>query len=209
MDLVISSFQLNKNGLVAIGTPTFEQWTKCGEFLKSANGAVHFWIGDWLNYGEKKYGETYAQAIDQTSYEYGTLLNDKYVASRVEISRRRDNLSFSHHQEVAALSPEEQTELLDLAEEKSLPRAEFRKTVHDYKVKLDLPELSEEEIKPIDEEEFDVAKDIALALLSDVTKVRDLDWASLHPSAKLFLMSQVKKSIGVLASVVQKNENNS
>jgi hypothetical protein len=205
-NLVISSFQLNKNGLVALGTPTFEQWEKCGKFLKEANGAVHFWIGDWLNYGERKYGEMYAQAIDQTSYEYGTLLNDKYVSSRVESSRRRDNLSFSHHQEVASFSPEEQEELLSLAEDESLNRANFRKAVHDYKLKLDLPELSDDEIKPIAEEEFEVVKTMALSLLSEVEKVRDLDWKPIHPSAKAFLISQVKKSIGVLASVVQKNE---
>lgn len=204
--LVVSSFQLTKTGLIAIGNPTFEQWSSCGEFIKNANGAVHFWIGDWLNYGERKYGEMYTQAIDETKYEYGTLSNDKWVASRIEPSRRRENLSFSHHQEIANLEPEEQEELLNLAEDQRLNRTNFRKVVGNYKLKLDLPELSEEEIKPIAEEEFDVAKDLAIALLGDVERIRDLDWTTLHPSAKAFLISQVKKSIGVLASVVQKVE---
>lgn len=37
-----------------------------------------------------------------------TVSAPRLVASRLETSRRRDVLSFSHHQEVAALPPEEQ-----------------------------------------------------------------------------------------------------
>lgn len=53
-------------------------------------------------------GEKYAQAIDVTGYEYGTLQNFGWVAGRIETSRRRDVLSWSHHAEVAALEPSEQ-----------------------------------------------------------------------------------------------------
>ena len=42
--------------------------------------------------------------------ENGTLANDKYVCSKVEISRRREHLSFDHHQEVADLPPNKQKE---------------------------------------------------------------------------------------------------
>jgi hypothetical protein len=34
------------------------------------------------------------------------------VSSRVELSRRRDNLSWSHHREVAPLEPAEQDKIL-------------------------------------------------------------------------------------------------
>jgi len=37
-----------------------------------------------------------------------SLRNNKWVADRVELSRRRDNLSFAHHAEVAKLEPDEQ-----------------------------------------------------------------------------------------------------
>jgi hypothetical protein len=45
------------------------------------------------------YGEMYSQALDATDYEDGSLRNAKYVADRIEICRRRQNLSWSHHQD--------------------------------------------------------------------------------------------------------------
>jgi len=201
-ELVISSFNLTKNGLTPLGTPSFDQWRACGEFLRNANGAVHFWIGDWLNYGEQKYGETYAQAIDGTQYDYQTLSNDKWIASRVEVSRRRENLSFSHHSEVAELDPEEQDELLDLADNQKLNRSEFRKVVRSYKLQLDLPELTDEERSPIDQEEFEVVEKLAIKLLDATENIVNLNWSTLHPQAREFLLSQVRKSTGLLGGVI-------
>src|SRR5712672_3384883 len=88
-------------GLVPIGEPTFEEWIAFGETIKNVEKGVHFWIGDWLNYGEAKWGEMYEEAAKRTGFEYHTLRKDKHVASRVELFRRRNNLSFSHHEEVA------------------------------------------------------------------------------------------------------------
>ena len=67
-------------------------------------------LGDWLNYGERKYGEMYTQAIDELDYTKQALKDAKWVSAQVEKSRRRDNLSFSHHREVAPLEPDEQEE---------------------------------------------------------------------------------------------------
>jgi hypothetical protein len=61
-------------------------------------------------------------------------------------SRRRENLSFSHHAAVAALSPEEQDRLLDWAEEgiaingRPRPRYELRAKVAEFKRTEDLEE---------------------------------------------------------------------
>lgn len=143
-DVIYASFILCRNGLSAIGEPTFKQWEEVGEFIRKAEGAVHFWIGDWLNYGEKKYGEMYTQALDETKYKYQTLVNDVWVASKVEFSRRRENLSYKHHQEVASLEPDEQVKLLDIAEKNDIKSKEFRKVVRDFKSKIkpssELPE---------------------------------------------------------------------
>ena len=114
-EMEISSFKLLKNGLEAIGNPSFEEWMKAGDWIKQCHGAVHFWIGDWLNYGESKYGETYTQAMDTTGYDYQTLSNDKWVANRIGLSRRRDDLSFEYHKIVADLLPNEQEEFLNKA----------------------------------------------------------------------------------------------
>ncbi len=139
--LTIGCFNFDKTGLVVNGDPTFEEWKKCGEFLKQAEKSVQFWIGDWLNYGEHRWGEMYTQAIEITGQEYKTVRNEKWVSSKIELSRRRDNLSFSHHAEVAQLEPEEQDYWLDKAEEEGLSRNELRKAIRHAKTLLNPPEL--------------------------------------------------------------------
>lgn len=59
-------------------------------------------------HGERAYGRKYAAALERTGYDYGTLRDAKGVATSVELSRRRDNLTWAHHREVAALGPAEQ-----------------------------------------------------------------------------------------------------
>jgi len=76
---------------------------------------VLWWIGDWLRYGERSYGEMYSQTLDAMDYSYQMLRNAVYVADAFEFSRRRENLPWSHHAEVVARSIEEQDELLDEA----------------------------------------------------------------------------------------------
>ena len=125
--LSLGNFYFDKTGLVVTGSPTFEEWQNCGEFLKQAEKSVQFWIGDWLNYGEKKYGETYSQAIDITGQEYQTIANQKWVSSKVEFSLRRENLSFGHHALVASMPPSEQDNWLNI-KEKNNGRQESKST---------------------------------------------------------------------------------
>jgi len=115
--------------IIPEGTP-FEEWESIGGKLRQVAGAVQWWIGDWLNFGEKHYGEKYAQALDATDYDYGTLRNKAWVSSRFELSRRHDNLSFSHHQEVASLDPDEADKLLAQAEVENWTSGDLREKVH-------------------------------------------------------------------------------
>lgn len=71
---------------------------------------------DWLNYGERAYGEKYSQAIDATGFEYGAVANFAWVAKAVEPSTRVESLSWTHHREVAALDPSDQAQWLERAE---------------------------------------------------------------------------------------------
>lgn len=87
---------------------TREQWEAAGLELQRVARSVNWLLGDWILYGEQRYGETYSDAIDLTAMEYDTLKNVVWVARNVlERSRRRD-LSWSHHQAVAALPEGEQ-----------------------------------------------------------------------------------------------------
>ena len=64
------------------------------------------------------YGEMYNEVLQgSTGYTYGGLAHLAYVAKRIEFWRRRQNLSWSHHREVAPLEPAEQDEWLDKAEQ--------------------------------------------------------------------------------------------
>jgi hypothetical protein len=91
-------------------------WAAYGAKLGALGRSAGWWIGDWLRFGNLKFGERYTRAAKITGYDVQTLMNMVYVASRFEFSRRRENLSWSHHAELAALDPGEQDRWLDEAE---------------------------------------------------------------------------------------------
>lgn len=113
--LELGAFCLTPTGLVVTGRPSFDEWQDCGKRLQIMEGAVQFWIGDWLNFGEHAYGEKYAQAVNETQAE--TWQHYAWVSSHVETCTRVQDLSWSHHREVAKLNetPDVQRELLEQA----------------------------------------------------------------------------------------------
>ena len=110
---------------------TYDEWEGLGKQLRLIDGAVQWWIGDWLRFGEGKYGEMYTQALEETDYKERTLSNAKFVADRFEITRRRVNCSWHHHADVAKFDDDEQDKLLDKAE--GLTVKQFRSLIRDYK----------------------------------------------------------------------------
>jgi hypothetical protein len=110
---------------------TLSEWIRQGRTLGAVGRASGWWIGDWIRFGNARYGEKYDVAARISGYDAHSLMNMAYVASRFETSRRREKLSFSHHAEVAALPPEEQEQWLDRAELEGLSsrriRAELRR----------------------------------------------------------------------------------
>jgi len=97
------------------GLPVGE-WIQQGRWLGAVGRASGWWIGDWIRYGNRRYGEKYEEAATLTGYDCQSLMNMAYVAGRYETSRRRENLSFSHHAELAALPPADQEIWLDRVE---------------------------------------------------------------------------------------------
>lgn len=102
-------------GLIIPPGMEFERWQQLGSDLRKAAKGIQFWIGDWIRYGEHEYGDRYTQAIQATGKDAQTLMNYVYVAEHVEISRRRENVDFSIHAEVASLPPKEQEKILSKA----------------------------------------------------------------------------------------------
>jgi len=105
----------------------FEEWARDGHRLGIAGRGASWWVGDWLNYGEAKYGERYTRAAEITGYEVQTLMNLAYVASRFAVSRRRENLSWSHHAVLASLPPTEQEAWLDRVAAEGISVKELRR----------------------------------------------------------------------------------
>ena len=98
------------------------------------------------------------------------------------------------------LEPEEKEELLKQV--RGLSPKEVRTTIRVFKLRLDCPELTEEQLKPIPMIYFEVVQELAGNLLTVVDDIDNLNFTELHPNAKAFLLSQVKKSIGILARKV-------
>lgn len=111
-------------------TLSLTQWQEVGETLGRMERAVQWWIGDWVRFGAHRYGERHAHHIEATGLTYQGINGCQWVASTFELVRRRTNLSWSHHQEVAALEdPSEQDRLLDQAETKGWTRSQLRASV--------------------------------------------------------------------------------
>jgi hypothetical protein len=122
----------------------FDQWFQLGNLLFTIERNAQWWVGEWIRYGERSYGERYSQAIQMaTGYAASSLANMAYVAGRFDPSRRREELTFSHHAAVASLPPDEQDELLDRAERDHLPVRALYEAVRVRRGEVPLPTLDE------------------------------------------------------------------
>jgi hypothetical protein len=103
------------------------EWSHAGQQLGVMNRCSPWWLGDWIRYGNTRFGEKYSLAAKITVYDPQTLMNMVYVASHFdEISRRREILSWSHHEAVASLDPEMQDHWLDEAIKQKMSVADIR-----------------------------------------------------------------------------------
>jgi hypothetical protein len=80
---------------------------------------VAWWLGDWWAFGEAHWGERKAivAAEDWEGPAYESCRQAAWVCRAFETVRRRTDLSFKHHAEVAAFPQAEADALLDWCEE--------------------------------------------------------------------------------------------
>jgi hypothetical protein len=109
----------------------YDVWERIGLQVGVLVDSSAWWIGDWLLYGQRTYGDRYETAAAATGFSYQTLRNYAWVASRFPMSRRRDSLSFGHHAEIAALVEEEQEAWLRRAALRRWSRNELRRNVRE------------------------------------------------------------------------------
>ena len=107
----------------------FEDWKALGAKLGLYTNASSWWLGDWLAFGQDKYGRRYREAIAVTGLDYQTLRNYAVVARRFPVYRRRYTLTFQHHAAVCPLPDAEQELWLDGAVRHGWSRNELRRQI--------------------------------------------------------------------------------
>lgn len=151
MDLTkITEFNIVKNGLVKFesnrltidDSVTFEDWFQLGNFLIRSHDGIQFLIGDWAKFGDSRGYYTDPKVYDRleeiTGYSRETIKDFKYVAENVS-SRRRDDLPYGHHREVAPLPDEQQEYYLNKAAKENLSVRDLREEVRKYYVEANHP----------------------------------------------------------------------
>lgn len=81
----------------------YKEWARVGASIAQARRVMTWAIGDWILYGEARYGEKYTQAIEATGYAPGSLVTMASVCERIPQAMRQADLSFEHHRVVAYL----------------------------------------------------------------------------------------------------------
>jgi len=126
-------------GYTPAQTLTYEQWEFGFDFLRSVNRSVMWYLGDMINYGEKKWGDKYTQAMDASNYDYDTCYRAAYVASKFPQDRRRADLSWNHHRALVDLGPERQDVLLEHASDEGLSVQGLKDLRKDLEKKFNVP----------------------------------------------------------------------
>jgi hypothetical protein len=95
------------------GEEEYETLVDRGRMARQGLDRVQWELGDLAAEVVVKYGteslQEYARAI---GLDYGTLLNYRRVSKRFPFSRRREDVSWSHHERAAALTPDAADALL-------------------------------------------------------------------------------------------------
>jgi hypothetical protein len=99
-----------RNGLVLPEGLPHDEWQKIGKQITQLASASMWMIGDWLAYGQVAYkglpgfermeNDRYSKVAADTGLAEGSLRNAKYICAAVNLSRRRDKLTFGHAQEI-------------------------------------------------------------------------------------------------------------
>ena len=82
---------------------TYQEWSAIGATFQQINRSLNWWIGDWLNAGEMRFGEMAVQAVEGTGRAVESLIKYKQVSQRIPPHMRYPELSWTHHFSVAWL----------------------------------------------------------------------------------------------------------
>lgn len=147
-------------------------WKKAGTTIKMLAKGAQWWVGDWLNFGEARFGEKYSQYIDELGLAQGTIANYQSISGRMPPDRRKEELSFGHHESVLAVEdPKLQDELLEMAIKENWTREQLRNYIRDLTKKVDTGPVSKRKIDVKMEYEDEPAEDAVEQLKRSIQKV--------------------------------------
>ncbi len=144
----------HKSELIINENTSLEEWKELGCGLIRLEKGVQFWIGDWARFGKKK-GYTSSQVYDEleeiTGLARQTIKDYRWVADNVPSSLRKDDLSFSHHKEVASLSQENQIKLLEQSVKEKLSVRDLKTIAAEVEWRehwVNMPEFNNQDLSP-------------------------------------------------------------
>lgn len=108
---------------------TYEQWTGLVVMFAGIHNESRWALADLMAFGEDAFSLTYAQAEAVTALNRQTLMNYASIARHIPRSRRKPQLTFSVHAEVAYMPPAERDEWLDKAVRNDWKREELREHI--------------------------------------------------------------------------------
>lgn len=130
----------------------FDKYQSIGRTFQQIQRSLAYWVGDWLCYGENRFGEAYAQALEDTGKANETLIKWQAVARRVPKSIRQKDLTWTHHFYVAYIDEDQRGDMLQMALNMGLSSRELKDCAAlDYDQRYDLMVAASE---GIDKESF-------------------------------------------------------
>lgn len=127
--LTFRGFVFAPTHLTAPVDATEEDYRDVFHLLRPIIDASSFWLGDSINAAETMWGEKYIEAENITGLKEKTLRNIASVCRHVDLSRRKDKLTFKHHVHVSDLEPALQEYWLDRAVEEHLSANKLKKLI--------------------------------------------------------------------------------
>jgi hypothetical protein len=133
----------------------YDEWYETGKVLQQMHKSLAWWIGDWLNYGDFRWGEAFTQAIEMTGLSVDVLRNYKWVANKVDRAQRDEQVSWSHYRIIAPMVEQEQEQWVRRVKRDNLSVADLRKAIELERIDQLPPQvvIEEEEDVEVDDVE--------------------------------------------------------
>lgn len=122
------------------GNLPYADWENGCRLAGTIHHASPWWMVDLLLYGERHFGEKFAQGSELLRLSPKTRANLMWVGEHFPPERRRAAVSIEHHAAVAALEPAEQEAWLARAEQEGWTRRQLRKALKGVQEPDDAPE---------------------------------------------------------------------